>query len=210
MGIRSTKWALIMSEKEKYVRMYAGDLRDKYVAIDLRGKASGGYGRACWGENIIHYIKETNPGSICDVGCGYGVFCDKVSEFIPIVYGVDIASVITANTINNPKIKFIDGEAKSIPLEDKSVDWVTCFDCLEHCAEGDLDAIFKEFSRVSKKGFILSIAYIPDEPFGVKLHLTVKPQEWWISKIQAYGKVTLIGSIPEVGTPYIIVEKINA
>ena len=196
-----------MNEKEKYVSMYAGALKDKYVAADLRGQASGGYGRACWGENIVPYLKEDAPKAVCDVGCGYGVFCDKVSEFVPEVYGLDIASVVTSNTINNPKIKFIDGEAKNIPLEDLSVDWVTSFDCLEHCAEEDLDTIFNEFMRVSKKGFIASISYIPDHPFGVTLHLTVKPQEWWVAKIQKFGKVSLIGSVPEVGSPYFVVEK---
>ena len=123
------------------------------------------------------------------------------------VEGLDIASVATGNVIDNDKINFIDGDGTTIPLEDNSVDWVTSFDCLEHIAENDLNTVLSEFDRISTKGFIVSVAFIPDNLAGVPLHLTIKPKEWWLSKLSNYGKVYEYGSVPLTGLPYIIVEK---
>ena len=196
-----------MEEKEKYKSIYAGPLGEYYVKNDSRGQVDKGYGRACWGENALQFLSAHSAQSVIDIGCGYGRFCDYATGFIPKVYGMDIASVITGNTIKNDKITFFDGEAKKIPLPDKAVEWVCSFDCLEHCLPQDIDTIFNEFDRVASKGFVLSIAYIHDICNGVELHMTVQPEEWWIEKISKYGKTFKWGKVPLTDTPYIICQK---
>ena len=170
-----------MNEKEKYLEIYSGVIGEDYKNVHNEG-----YGRGFWGENAINFIKELKPKSVCDVGCGYGRFCDKISEFVDEVYGVDIGSITTGNVIDNKKIKFIDSEAKKIPLDDNSIDWVTSFDCLEHCLPEYIDDILKEFNRISKKGFVFSISYVNDSHNGLILHMTVQSEEWWINKISKY------------------------
>lgn len=196
-----------MLEKEKYINIYSGELANFYKKNDDDGIKDGGYGRRCWGENIIPHIRQLAPQSLVDIGCGYGVFLDKVSDFIPEIWGIDIASVETGNTIKNPKIKFISGEAKSIPLDNQSVDWVTSFDCIEHCLPEDIDTIFNEFNRVARKGFILSISYDECRYQGIEFHMTVKSENWWIDKIKKYGKIIKMGSVPILETPYILCYK---
>lgn len=196
-----------MSEKEKYLSIYQGELSEIYKKSDARGRVDGGYGRACWGEGILDAMARWQVESLLDVGCGYGRFCDAATRFVPKVMGLDIASVASGNVIDNPAITFIDGEARSLPLPDGAVEWVTSFDCLEHCLEQDVDTVLAEFDRVATRGFVLSISYDPDHLAGVPLHMTVKPESWWIDKLRRYGEVTKEGHVPITGVPYLVVRK---
>lgn len=193
-----------MNEKQKYINIYSGELAQYYNTHDEDGIRDKGYGRRMWGENALPYLKGIKAQSLLDVGCGFGRFCDEATKFIPIVWGMDIASVETGNIINNPKIKFISSEAKKIPLENNAVEFITSFDCLEHCLLEDIDIIFNEFKRIATKGWIFSISYDECRCREVELHMTVKSQDWWIEKIKKYGDVQLYGSVPILNTPYII------
>ena len=196
-----------MNEKDKYLNIYTRPNTEKDSTAVIPGKMGGGYGRICWGENMLESMKRWKVNSLLDVGCGYGNFCDAASLFVPRVYGLDIASVATGNIIANPDITFLDGEAKSLPLADNAVEWITSFDCLEHCLEEDIEKILKEFDRVATKGFVLSISYIPCEADGLPLHMTVKPESWWIAKLSQIGEVQKKGRTPITGVPYLICRK---
>ena len=194
------------SEKEKYIDIY----NPKSVfGSAYQTQNHKEYGSGLWGGNIIDYIKNLNVKSILDVGCGQGKFCNEVSKFIPAVYGVDIASVCTNCTINNGNVNFLDGEAKSIPISDNSVECLTSFDVLEHCLPEDIDAIVKEFNRVATKYYIFSIAYTSYAHDGVPLHMTVQPQEWWMDKFKNLGSITFEGKVPYIpyDKPYMIITK---
>jgi glycosyltransferase involved in cell wall biosynthesis/SAM-dependent methyltransferase len=196
-----------MSEKEKYTQIYNQQGAAAHQPDIVPGKMAGGYGRLCWGENMLETLKSWKASSLLDVGCGYGNFCDAASIFVPKVYGLDIASVATGNIIDNPDITFFDGEATHLPLPENAVEWVTSFDCLEHCLEEDIDDILGEFDRVARKGFILSISYEPCEMDGMPLHMTVKPESWWMEKLGKYGKIEKFGKAPITGAPYLICRK---
>ena len=195
-----------MNEKEKYERLYSRTTAPPQPDI-IPGKMGGGYGRICWGENILETLRQWKVSSLLDVGCGYGNFCHAATFFADRVYGLDIASVATGNIIENPDITFLDGEAKSLPLPRNAVQWVTSFDCLEHCLVQDIDQILHEFDRVASKGFVLSISYEPCEMAGVPLHMTVKPESWWMTKLKKYGEVSKLGHAPITGAPYLICRK---
>ena len=167
--------------------------RDKYESIYVdkdqhyrKRNDSRGYGRGNHGKNIMPYILAIKPSSLLDIGCGFGNFCNDIQKSgIEKVYGMDIASVKTGNVIDNPNIKFIDGEAHHLPFEDNSIDIITSFDCLEHCLENDIDVIFSEINRVVKNRCVFSIAYRQsgEDTNGVILHMTVKPESWWVEKL---------------------------
>ena len=168
-------------ERNKYENIYI-DKENHYKDHNDRR----GYGRGNFGKNISNYILKLKPTSILDIGCGYGNFCNDMQQSgVENVYGMDIASVKTGNVINNSHIKFITGEAHNIPFENNSIDIITSFDCLEHCLEDDVDIIFKEMHRVVKDRCIFSIAYRQsgENTNGIILHMTVKPENWWIEKL---------------------------
>jgi len=145
------------------------------------------YGHKNWGSGCYGHIQNLNINSILDIGCGHGVFVNDMSEKfkIPNVYGLDIASVRTGKHIQNHKINWIDSQAHDILLPDCSIEYITSFDCLEHVLEEDVETIVHEFYRVCTVGLILKIAYEQavertlDNEF---LHMTVKPESWWIQK----------------------------
>ncbi len=196
-----------MNEKEKYLNLYRNRQDETSQTDILPGHMGGGYGRICWGENMLETLKGWKVSSLLDVGCGHGNFCDAATLFVQQVYGLDIASVATGNVIDNPEITYLDGEAKALPLPDNAVEWITSFDCLEHCLEHDIDKILKEFNRVARNGFVLSISYEPCEADGMPLHMTVKPEAWWFDKLSRYGQVTKEGNAPITGAPYLICRK---
>lgn len=196
-----------MSEREKYIHIYSDQTAEDHPPEVIPGKMGGGYGRICWGENMLKPLKKWKASSLLDVGCGYGNFCDAAALFVPRVYGLDIASVATGKVINNPDITYFDGEAKSLPLPAGAVEWITSFDCLEHCLEEDIDDILDEFDRVASKGFVLSISYESCEMEGMPLHMTVRPESWWMNKLKKYGHVTKEGHAPITGIPYLICRK---
>lgn len=196
-----------MTEREKYIRIYSDSNEINNPPELLPGKMGGGYGRICWGENILEPLKKWKASSLLDVGCGYGNFCDAAALFVPKVYGLDIASVATGKVIDNPEITYFDGEAKSLPLPPHAVEWITSFDCLEHCLQEDIDVILDEFNRVASKGFVLSISYEACEMEGMPLHMTVRPESWWINRLKKYGHVTREGCAPITGVPYLICRK---
>lgn len=174
-------------EREKYLRQYCGRR----------------YGYVNWGRRCVSYLRRLKPASLCDVGCGQGKFCIEVSKFIPKVYGVDIASVAAGKTMPHDGVVYIDSDAGSAFLGDKSVEWITSFDCLEHCPEDEIDRVLSNFRRIASVGAIFSIAYVSCTELGDDLHLTVKPESWWVNKIDGYGKVELFGRVPRVKTKYI-------
>jgi len=174
--------------REKLTTNQAHEL-NKYLLTYDKGTTStpGVYGHNNWGENAYPHIEKIKPKSILDVGCGRGRFVnDMVNKFnIPLIYGADIASVATGNHIENDKVNWLDCMAHSIPVPDNEVEYVVSFDCLEHCLEEDIDTIVNEFHRVASKGLILNISYKQAEERsaeGEVLHMTVKPESWWIEK----------------------------
>ena len=183
---------------------------DKYLDVFDRGTTGtpGVYAHKNWGSGIYDYIIEANPNSILDVGCGMGVFVNEMDNQlkIPNVYGLDIASVKTGKYHKNDNVTWIDSMAHDIPLEDGSVEYITSFDCLEHCLPEDIDTVVDEFDRVCSKGLFLSIAYrqaAEKTMDGEIMHMTVKPETWWIEKFSKKFKLV------KVYNAYLIFEKIS-
>ena len=170
-------------EKQKYIDLYI----DKNNIYKKKYNYEYGHRNHAGRKKIYKTIKSLKINSICDVGCGGGEFCDWMTKKCKNVFGVDFASVKINKVVKNDKIKYIDAEAYDIPLSDKSVEFVSCFDCLEHCLEKDIDKILKEFKRIAINGYIFTITYRQARTKSLnkeQLHMTVKPEDWWIKKIK--------------------------
>jgi ubiquinone/menaquinone biosynthesis C-methylase UbiE len=146
-----------------------------------------------WGSPFYGEIQNLKYKSICDVGCGNGLFVNNLSkkEFVENIYGVDLVTVNMGLTIENSKVNYIDAPASDIPIDDKSVELLTAFDVLEHIHPSEVDNSLDEFFRITTKSFMFSIAHglSGEEHGGENLHMTVKPFEWWSDKISKYAKL---------------------
>ena len=158
-----------------------------------------------WGKSFYPHLDLIKPKSVCDVGCGNGKFLkDMVTKYgCTQAYGVDIATVELGMVITDPRITYFSSDSTKIPLEDKSVDLVTSFDCLEHVAEDKVEKTLKEFARISRKGFMFSITHrLSGHSVGeYNLHSCVKSKDWWFNKIKTFMGAKLEKTIYAGGNP---------
>lgn len=158
-------------------------------------KNNNQYGSNFHGKEITDLlIKNKNDiSSIADIGTGRGEFCKWAAvNLCEEVYGVDF--VFDPYEHNKDKnITYYKAFAHKLPLQNKQVDILTAFDMLEHLLEEDVDTVFEEFLRVTKKMFIFSICTRDSSGFRQhvgSLHPTVKEIDWWHNKLKKYGKIT--------------------
>lgn len=166
------------AEKGLYDVIYSGD--DPYYAD---------YGRHMHAKRCLGKIEGLKINSLIDVGCGKGQFPLWARQHgIETVYGIDFAAKFPKDTKG---VTFFRGWAHELPLEDNAVEFVTSFDMMEHLIPEDTHNVLDEFDRVSSKGMIFSISYIPSvtKVNGQNLHPNVHPEEWWIETLSKYGKV---------------------
>jgi O-antigen biosynthesis protein len=96
---------------------------------------------------------------VLDIASGEGYGSDLLSKVAKSVNGVDVdeLSVTHANRkYGTTGLKFLAGDACSIPLEAQAVDAVVSFETLEHLE--DHDAMLSEFKRVLKSGGLVIIS----------------------------------------------------
>jgi ubiquinone/menaquinone biosynthesis C-methylase UbiE len=170
--------------------------REKYEWLN---KNSRNYGKSFHGKKFTEYLIELNKqdsiNSIVDIGTGRGEFCKWAAENLcNEVIGVDFVFESREKNKDN-KITYYKCFAHDLSLKDKSIDMLTSFDMLEHLVEDDIDIVFEEFFRVTKKYFLFTISHSDSKTHRKNvgsLHPTVKPREWWLEKIKKYGEINRV------------------
>jgi len=107
-------------------------------------------------KTIVDNLYLGNPKNILDVGGSSGTLSKKIKKKLKNIpyFVLDInQEAINKGKKNNPKIKFILGNAEKMPFKDKEFDLVICKDALHHC-ENPEKAV-KEIKRVSKEYIII-------------------------------------------------------
>ena len=113
-------------------------------------------------------ISKIRGKRILDVGCGYGKWGFLTKKYFwntqngslieqPFVAGLDIHPA-NVKTVAEHRIydQLLEGNATSLPFEDKSFDTVLGLEIIEHMKEEDGHQALKEFERVAEKCIILS------------------------------------------------------
>ncbi len=95
--------------------------------------------------------------TLLDVGCGNGVFPNKLS-------GEKLNLKITATDRSNEALKYVltekfASDISDIPVEDGKYDCVTCLQVIEHLPIGVYEQGLKELARVSNKYIIVSVPF---------------------------------------------------
>lgn len=101
---------------------------------------------------IVHGILAAEPpGRALDAACGTGRHAARLVELGHYVIGVDSTEAMLA--VARDKVRaaeFRQGLLEELPVEDSSVDLVTCSLALTHVA--DLRPVLREFARVLRPG----------------------------------------------------------
>jgi len=144
---------MIVMEKEYYERYWAQETSDE------KGFANAPPERHIEELNrIMGILKPYVSGCLLDVGCGDGSISDGLSKLPGVieVHGVDISNTaIRIATSKYPHVKFRVAQVTDLPFGSNFFDVVTAIEVIEHVYDTQL--MFKEFSRVIKKGGYLII-----------------------------------------------------
>ena len=127
---------------------------------------------------IIIRLKEMQPQSILEVGCGFGrnlpYIYDAVMSVTRVV-GIDHSPTMIENSKKHigdyerdtgHKIEMVVGNAKELPFKDNEFDVIFTHACLTHIPPEDIPQVQSEISRVAKK-WILHVerfAYLYEHP----------------------------------------------
>jgi len=132
-------------------------------------------------ENILPLVKEINPISILDYGCGNS----KLIDMLPA----------------KEKCRYDPAIPQYEICSRGSFDLILCTDVLEHIPEKYIDNILKHLFDLSNK-VIFSIALKQATiclPNGENAHCTLKPIEWWLQKIEnIFDQVMFVENIRDV------------
>lgn len=127
--------------------------------------------------HAVQVISKWEPGSYLDIGCGRGEMLDEANRLgFTKVQGVEIVPALV-----EAREDIISADANNLPFEDRSFDYVSMLDVVEHIPDEDIYDIFQELARVADKKILLCIANFPHKHQGQELHINLKPYPEWDS-----------------------------
>ena len=129
--------------------------------------------------DIMYLVKESNVQSVLDYGSGKGEVWKE--------HG--LRSLLEVKVfLYDPGVEEFQ-KKPSIPA-----DLVICTDVMEHIPENCVDEVLKDIENFSKKAIFFTISTREANkilPNGQNAHVTIKPKEWWLKKINKINKFVI-------------------
>jgi len=125
-------------------------------------------------DDIVPLLKEVNPTTVLDYGCGQSLLASCVASNLGyITFRYD------------PAIPELDS------LLTQKYDVIVCIDVLEHIPEHLVDDVIKHIRSMSEFvifdiGVVEAVVTLPN---GDNAHCTVRSVEWWLDKLGKYFTV---------------------
>lgn len=141
----------MMQEKvTRYFDEQAAGYHDKYETVDDMRSFIFSERKA-----LVLEMLGGSYDRMLDIGCGPGVYTDKLAERSNNLYGVDISEemIAIAKKKGYPNAVFSVGGIEKMEFGDNFFDAVVCVGVLEYL--NDIDAAVKEVARVAKKDAVI-------------------------------------------------------
>jgi 2-polyprenyl-3-methyl-5-hydroxy-6-metoxy-1,4-benzoquinol methylase len=157
-----------------------------WTTIEAYNQSSPGLDLA---DKAIKIFKEYKVKSVIDAGCGTGKVLKKFYEAGFLTRGIDITFKAWDEEISGSlPIALLMNEVClwDLPHWMKAFDAIYCIDVMEHIPEEKVEAVIDNLADRCNKIAIFQIAMFKDrfgDLIGERLHLTIKPKEWWAEKI---------------------------
>jgi ubiquinone/menaquinone biosynthesis C-methylase UbiE len=99
-------------------------------------------------------IPSGSLGTVAEICCGRGEAFEMIGDRVETGIGVDISPAMLEEAARlhaaNPRLRFVQGDATNLPLQDASFDTVFMFGGIHHV--NDRQALFSEIARILKPG----------------------------------------------------------
>ncbi len=130
-----------------------------------------------------------SKGRVLDLACGAGGFSFLLEDLGFQVVGLDSSEAMLERAREfardkRSKVEFVKGDARELPFEDSSFDYVLFVDSLVHFEPAELNRVFREAARVLKPDgrFIIQFTDLR-ELLSVLMNGTVVGAEYWVSRV---------------------------
>lgn len=205
---------LLQSNHNKTKRNYLYRMQDekvncmkvakKYEKDYWDGKRRYGYGGYKYipdrltkvAKKIINKFKLNNNSKILDLGCGKGFLLFEIKKILPniIISGLDISRHgIKCSPKSIKKNLRVYDARRPLPFKDKYFDLAISFGLFHNFEINELEKSILEFSRVSKKNYLMVESYKNDEElfnlqcWALTCNSFFSTKEWkWILKKFGY------------------------
>ena len=109
--------------------------------------------------SFINHWNLTKSNSILDVGCAKGFMLHDFNELLPGIKlaGIDISEYAISNSIESIKDKIKVADAKNLPFDDNSFDYVISINTVHNLDFHDCKIALQEIERVSKLGSFITV-----------------------------------------------------
>jgi ubiquinone/menaquinone biosynthesis C-methylase UbiE len=160
--------------------------------------------------DVIHDMFNLNGKEIVDVGSGSGISTFDLAKHAMTIIGVEPEKSMRdlaekrALELGISNVRFIEGRAEAIPLDESSVDMVTAFTATMYPPEEIVPQFVAEASRVVKpRGLVLAVDVAPGG-YGGELADIIKDKD---ADIEAWVKHRAF--VDDAGFSYTDVEQIQ-
>jgi SAM-dependent methyltransferase len=175
-----TERAAAKTEEDRAIARQFG--RDFFDGDRRHGYGGFSYNPRFWQPVIPTFAQHfgiDNSSSILDVGCGKGFMLFDMLQLIPgvKVAGVDISAYAVENALEEVGNHIQVADARELPFEDKSFDYVISINTIHNLERSDLIIALKEIERVAKKGSFITVDAFRNEEERVAMeawNLTAK------------------------------------
>jgi len=148
-----------MTEKEKYDRLWQLKKHHSFCATLLP----------------LYLQRLGITGKILDIGCGDGTSVYIMRRFGMQAFGTDISF----KGLRYDRKFFMECPLWDMPYDSDEFDVTVSTDVLEHLPEHMIEPSLDEILRVTKTKTIHFIETVPDEKYGMTMHMTTNEPIWW-------------------------------
>ena len=121
-------------------------------------------------------VKQFEPGlTYIDIGCG----CAEMVNFAHSI-GVEAYGMEAVESLCDGE-KILYGRVQEMPFNDKSYDYSSMFDVIEHLIPGDDEKALRELERITRKRIVITANNKPsiNKVTGHDLHINRRPYNEW-------------------------------
>lgn len=144
------EFILVVGENDFQTKFWASDLG--YLWFEGNANSNKPYFN-----EVVSIIKQNNINTLLDVGCGWGIFCDKCIKETNLskVIGIDISLSVIENAkarFNNPRLNF---EVKDLFSVNEHYDLVTIFGSIDYVTPDKIEEFLLKMLNVSQKNVVI-------------------------------------------------------